>query len=169
LKQGKLLILGRKVNSHRGLGVIRRVIIALLGSAFLLSSASATTYRWTGDDGQVIYSQVPPADGRPHTIIGPPPPPADAAREQSRLDALRQGFADRQEDKQLGADEQAKEAEKQAAVAKNCDTARRNIAALEGSPNRLIRQPDGSVTRMTPEEREAKLNEARKYIDENCR
>lgn len=169
MKQGKLLILDRKVNSYRELRVIRRVIIALLGSAFLLSSANAATYRWIDDSGQVVYAQVPPPGDRPYTLIGPPPPAADAAGDRSRLEALRQDLADRNEDQQIIAEQQAKAAEKQAVIDKNCDTARRNIASLEGSPNRLIRQSDGSVKRLLPEERAAKLTEARDYLKENCR
>lgn len=169
MEQGKLLTLGRKVNSHRGLRAIRGVILTLLGSAVLTTSVLAATYRWTGDDGRIIYSQIPPQDGRPYTVIGAPPPPADAERERAKLDALRQRQADQVEDKELAAEKAADEAKKQAAIDANCQAARSNIQALEGSPNRLTRMPDGTVRRLTPEEREAKLKEAREYITENCR
>lgn len=168
MKQGKLLTLGRKVNSRGGLGVIRGGIFALLGSAFLLSAVQAATYRWTDDDGQQIYSQVPPGGGRPYTVIGAPPPAADAAREQARLEKLRQQQADNREDRELADKEAAEAAKRQAIIDRNCAAARANIIGLEGSPNRLTRLPDGSVRRMLPEEREAKLAETRAYVEKNC-
>ncbi len=169
MKQGKLLILGRKVNSHRGLGPLWQGFFTLLCAAFLVTSAQAASYRWSGDDGQVIYSQVPPHDGRPYTVIGAPPPPADQAKEQAQLNALRQSQADAAEDKELAAKAQAEAAARQALIDRNCEIARGNIVALQGSLRRLIRQPDGSVRRLTPEEHDAKLAEARAYLTENCR
>lgn len=169
MKQGKLLTLGRKVNSRGGLGVIRGGIFALLGSAFLLMSAEAATYRWTDDDGQQIYSQVPPSGDRPYTLIGAPPPAADAARERARLEKLRQQQADQREDRELADREAANAAKRQAVIDRNCAAARANITGLEGSPNRLVRLPDGTVRRMLPEERQAKLAEARAYVEKNCR
>lgn len=149
--------------------MIRGVIAGLLGSALLLTAAQAASYRWTGDDGQIIYSQIPPADGRPYTVIGGPPPPADAERDRAALEALRQQQADRVEDEELAAEKQAKEAEQQAAIAENCANARRNITTLENRARQLTKMPDGSVRRLTPEERDAKIDEARKYLDEHCR
>jgi hypothetical protein len=117
----------------------------------------------------VIYSQIPPQDGRAYTRIGAPPPPADAAGSKARLDALRQSQADRREDREVAAEEQQQAAEKQAQIEDNCATARRNLETLQLGGRQLTRMPDGSVKRLEPAEREAKLQEARQYIEQNCR
>jgi len=170
LKQGKLLISGRKVNSHGQLRTISRVFAGLLGGACLLAGpALADTYRWTDDQGQIIYSQLPPPDDRPYTRIGTPPPPADAAGDKARLEALRQGLADRREDRELSRQKQQDTAQDQAIRDKNCITARANLRTLQSGGNRLVRLPDGSYTRFTPEERQRRVEEAQRYIKENCR
>jgi hypothetical protein len=171
LEQGKLLILDRKVNSHRQLRTNRRVIAALFGIALGLTAgaAAADTYRWTDDSGQVIYSQLPPQDGRPYSRIGAPPPPADAEGSKARLDALRQSQADRREDEAVAAEKQQQTAERDATIQQNCATARRNIETLQLGGRQMTRMPDGSIKRLEPAEREAKLQEARQYVQENCR
>jgi hypothetical protein len=148
-----------------------RVIFAALAVSLSLAAGSifADTYRWTDDNGQVIYSQIPPNDGRPFTRIGAPPPPADAEGSKARLDALRQSQADSREDRELAEEEQQKTAQQQAQIEENCATARRNLQSLQLGGRQLTRMPDGSVKRLEPAEREAKLQEARQYIEKHCR
>jgi hypothetical protein len=171
LKQGKLLILDRKVNSHRQLRAVRGAIAGLVCGAAMLGALEATadTYRWTDDQGQVIYSQLPPDDGRPYTRIGAPPPPADAEGDKARLEALRQSQADSREDRELSREAQQRDAEQQAVRDKNCAAARNNLGILEAGNNRRIRMPDGSTLRLTAEERQARIDKAKQYIKDNCR
>ena len=171
MKQGKLLILGRKVNSHKQLRAIRRVIAGLLGSALSLCalSTAADTYRWTDDNGQIIYSQAPPEGGRPYTRIGAPPPPADAEGDKARLNALRQSQADSREDRELSREEQQRTARQQSKIDQNCAAARKNLDTLENDYNRRIRLPDGTTQRLTPEERQSRIDQAKQFIKENCR
>ena len=49
----------------------------LLGLFLVTSQAFAGMYRWTDDEGDVVYSQTPPPDNRPVKPIAPPPPPAE--------------------------------------------------------------------------------------------
>jgi hypothetical protein len=171
LKQSKVLILGHKVNSRGQLRAIHGVFAALLGGLLLILSQPgwADTYRWTGDDGQTVYSQNPPADGRPYSKIGAPPPPADPAGARQRLDSLRQGQGERSRQQRQASEQQRKARTAQAAVEKNCKTARRDLDLLAGTPRRLFRLPDGSVRRLTAEEREAMREQAERYLKENCR
>jgi hypothetical protein len=171
VKQGKLLILGHKVNSCGQLRPLRGVFAGLLAGLLLgLSGIGwADSYRWTDDDGQTVYSQSPPADGRPYRKIGAPPPPPDADGARKQLDAMRQGQDERRQQQQQSEEEQRQAAEQQAAMEKNCDVARRNVSLLEGAPRRPVRMPDGSVKRLTTEERQALLDEARQYLQDYCR
>jgi hypothetical protein len=170
LKQGKLLILDRKVNSHRQLRVFRGVICGLLGSAMLLAAVgvSAATYRWKDDDGQIIYSQHPPADGRPSSVIGAPPPPADAEHEKARLEALRQNQADNREDRELSREASQEASASKAAMTKNCEIGRKNLQTLQTQSIRRIRLADGTIKRLTPEERQDLIDEAKRKIKDNC-
>lgn len=171
MEQGKLLALRHKVNSCGRLRVIRGVFACLLAGQLLLGPTAtlAATYRWTDDQGQTVYSQIPPDDGRPYRKVGAPPPPPDPEGARRDLENLRQGLADRREDKQRSQEEQQQAAEQRTETEKNCETARQNVSTLESGGRRLIRMPDGSVKRLTPEEREAKLEEARRYLQNNCR
>ncbi|WP_419611171.1 DUF4124 domain-containing protein [Thiolapillus sp.] len=49
----------------------------MLGLFLVTSQAFAGMYRWTDDEGDVVYSQTPPPDNRPVKPIAPPPPPAE--------------------------------------------------------------------------------------------
>lgn len=171
MEQGKLLALRHKVNSRGQLHAIRGGIGLILGGLLFATSlaAWAETYRWRDDDGQTVYSQIPPQDGRSYSRIGAPPPPPDAAGARKQLDTLRQEQADRRKERSQDRDKQQQATEQQAAADRNCETARQNMRALEGNPHRLMRMPDGSSRRLTESERREKLAEAKKYLQENCR
>jgi len=132
---------------------------------------AAQTYRWVDDQGQVVYSQTPPLDGRNATIIqAPPPPPAgSAAQAQQRLDAFKQA----EEEKRLQQGEAEALAKRETEVAeirkKNCEIGRTNLGLLQTRPpNTLFRFADGSTKRFTAEEHAAELEKAQKIVDENC-
>ncbi len=150
----------------------RKIILLAVTAALALTTAQvlAKMYRWTDDQGNVVYSQTPPPDDRPVKSIAPPPPPTDNPGEiqketlklQEQLDNLAR---ERKEKKQQ--QRQAKEEKK--AKAKNCSLARQNLKAIEEKPpNTLWGLPDGSYKRFTMEERQKKIDAMNKIIKENC-
>ncbi len=145
------------------------VIWALL--VFATASPAADTqdiYKWTNDQGEVQYTQFPPA-GRPVEILHGALPPAPSHENsgndlQKQLDAMEQ-----QNDKQL---QETRDAEQQAEIQKirkkNCEIAHKNLINLQRGGNVRYMGPNGEAIRLTEEERQKRIDETNQQIKENC-
>jgi hypothetical protein len=147
---------------------------ALLFLSIVAFSASAIAapgmYKWVDEDGEVVYSQFPPPDGREARTMKPPPPPAvSPAQAQQHLDQQMQRFADGREDRELAAQKSAEQEQKAGIARQRCETARRNLTGLEGRARQLFKTADGEYRRLTDEERQRKKAELQKVIAEDCR
>lgn len=148
----------------------RFLLLCLLGLVIGVPAHAAKGYHlWYDENGQAVYSQLPPEDGGPSQIVKPPPPPAESPEvAQQRLQEQIQKSADFFEDKAL-AQEKADQASSEAEQAKQrCDAAKKNLEVFEGSPRKLIMGSDGVAKRMTEEERQQKREEMQKIIAESC-
>ena len=149
----------------------RRPLVALLTLFCCLPAVAAEGFhKWYDENGQVVYSQFPPGEGQRSDLIKPPPPPAEAPEvAQRRLQDQLQRSEDVREDKAL-ADEKAAEQQAMASQSnQRCTQARNNLALLNGRPRQLYQLPDGTVTRMSEEQRQARRAEMQNVIDESCR
>jgi hypothetical protein len=158
-------MLPRKVNTGAGL-----LCVLFLGASLALTPvASAKTYRWVDESGQVVYSQFPPPPGTEADTMRPPPPPAEPDARQELQETL-QRLEDNREDRELAREKTEKEAAQARQQAEGCTAARQNIQVYRDSPpNRLIRDSSGEYRRVTPEQREEKIREAQEYLDKHCR
>lgn len=137
--------------------IITLFIIAL-GTAG--TASAATLYKWTDDEGNVHYSQTRPVDRNADQmqIKGSTPSaaqPQTPAEEKETPDAS-EPPAD------AGQDPKVVEIRK-----RNCETARSNLEVYKTSAR--IRQADGTLMALSDEMREARIQEAEKMIEENCR
>ena len=155
---------------HLGHPTLAPALLLMFGLAAALPAAAAKGYHlWYDENGQAVYSQFPPDDGRPTETVKPPPPPAEPEAAKQRLQERMQGLEDSREDKAL-AEQKAAEAEAEAAQAQQrCESARRNLEVLNGPPRQLYQRPDGSVVRMEEAERQRQRAEMQKIIAEDCR
>ena len=138
-------------------------------SLFSLNS-TAGVYRWVDDQGNVVYSQTPPPDGRETKLMAPPPPPAedpDAAMERIRAqsEALEKASQERQKQQQ----EKKQKAQLEAQRKANCEAARKNLETLRSRPpNTLYRTGKDEYRRFTIDELNQQIKEQEKIIQENC-
>lgn len=133
-------------------------------------SAAPGMHLWYDENGQAVYSQFPPGEGRQSTRIKPPPPPAESPEAaQQRLQQRLQRLEDNREDKALAREKAEKTKAERAFAEERCQSARQNLLGLEGQARQLFRKSDGSVSRLTAEDREAKRAEMRKIIEESCK
>ncbi len=124
----------------------------------------AQIYKWTDANGQVHFSQTPPADGKFERVH-----PADSSGLSTGLSKFV-----KESDKANSEEEQAHQAEmkKKAESAELCAKARERVSLLEEKgPHRMF-MPAASSTaapaRMTDEEFNKRLAEAQKSVSENC-
>ena len=145
--------------------------ISILFVSFFSSFLMAQAYRWVDDQGNTVYSQLPPPDDRTVKNITPPPPPAESPEEaQKKLDGeinqLNEAGKKRAVEKQYAA-------KKQADVKYNrqqCDNARMNLEAISNRPPQTLFQTgDEDYRRFTPDQRAAQIKQANETIKKYCR
>jgi hypothetical protein len=144
------------------LATIISIILALTTSA-----ATAAMYKWTDADGNTQYGQYPPAGVQATRIRADPQPasqPQAMPSPQQRLKELEQ----QQEKRNEKEAEAAAEKQKAETIKKNCEIAKKNLAGLQMGGHRLTRLSDGSYTRLNEEERQSRIAEAEKHIEEYC-
>lgn len=147
--------------------MIRNALLAL-GLALAASAAGAAMYKWTDSDGKTQYGQFPPPgaqterispSGTPHKVA-----PQDTGSPQQRLQEL--------EDQQQKQGEQAAEAQaaeqRRQVHQENCSIARKNLAVLQEGGHHRVRLPDGTVTYLTDEQKQQRIEQANQQIKDNC-
>lgn len=148
---------------------MKSLLRALLPLTLLFSAAlPAAMYKWVDEDGRTHYSQYPPPDQDYEALEPPPPPASDAGQARQELEGLLQ----RQDEQRQAREEAAKEtaaAEQQAEQRREaCEAARHNLQVLTTGGRKRITGPDGVARYLPEEERQAKIAEAQKQIEEYC-
>jgi hypothetical protein len=146
-------------------------IISILLVSFFSSFLMAQAYRWVDDQGNTVYSQLPPPDDRNVTTIAPPLPPANSPEEaQGKLDGQIKQMNEAEEKRAV---EKQSTAKKQADVKykkQQCTNARMNLEAINNRPPQtLFQMGDGEYKRFTPDQRAAQIKQANETIKMYCR
>lgn len=141
---------------------------ALLGMILILAplSAQAVFYKWVDQNGVTQYTQSPPPSGH-YREMSSPPPPASTAEQAPVAPASPQEDSASALAKTPSPDPQL-QAKHQQELQQSCRIARQNLQLLENRARLRIKAADGSLRVMSEEEKQAKLVETRKMIDENC-
>ena len=148
---------------------MRTLYLPLLLGLSLSHAALAAMYKWTDSEGNTVFSQTRPPDGREARTVAPPPPPAESPAEaQKRLHEMQQKLDDAREDRHLQAQQEQKALEEQHARQENCRKAKRNLQILEQRSRQLINAGDGQYRRYTPEEKAQKAAEYEAVIRRDC-
>jgi hypothetical protein len=139
------------------------ILITLTSAMALTGTASAAMYKWVDEEGNIHYSQTPPAGKETETIAPPPRVTAPAGQQQkAEEEGESPAAAQPQSDKSETLDEHQAEINR-----KNCETATKNLAIYQNS--KRIRTPEGKVMRLSEEMRQQKIEETQKAIDKYCK
>jgi len=144
----------------------RHLLTLLILAAVITAGVQAKTYRWINEDGVTVYSQSPPPDGASDVVKPPPPPPTGSEpfpSVQEQLKKLEEKRAARQTQEERRVDRTQQEAQRRAV----CETARRNLQALQGPP-RLVSISGGGYERLTEERRQQLIQAAKDQIERFC-
>jgi flagellar hook-basal body complex protein FliE len=147
-----------------------RLIEKLIILAFILlpssSSFAATTFKYSGEHGETVYSQTPPKNSNAEQVTVKSKPHTNTSR-PSAVEVLEK-FTRDNDDKQRAADKKTEEKRLSTTKKKNCTTAKQNLTVYEGPINKLVKDSSGNYKRLNEEERQAKIKAARKNIKEFC-
>ncbi|MGB5259441.1 MAG: DUF4124 domain-containing protein [Gammaproteobacteria bacterium] len=149
----------------------------LLGAALLLAAPASAEdiYKWIGDDNQVHYTQMPPPHGIEAILMQRSDVPADEEPGEAAemTDEPEQAVFDdtSSEPSEAAGDEGDADADGDAktaqALRENCSNARKNLASLNRGQVRYV-NPDGEIIRLTEEERQQRIEEAKAQIGVLC-
>ncbi|MPQ66731.1 MULTISPECIES: DUF4124 domain-containing protein [unclassified Pseudomonas] len=140
----------------------RSILMAGLLLALSPLCQAGPIYKWVDAQGQTHFDAQPPA-GQTATVVTPAignvpaPPPRPAVPASTAVGD--QQAVDARVKKQIADQEVVRKA--------YCEKARTNLAQLENNA-RVREEVNGEVRRLTDEERQTRLLETRKTIEENC-
>ncbi len=144
------------------------LLFAVLLAAAQSAGAETVIYKWVNQDGITQFTAQPP-DNLPYeriTVRGDsryqaPASPAlatePAASDETSSDVTR-----------ASTERQAKMAEDQELIAKNCEQARLNIQHIEPRRRVFVDDGAGGQRRLTDDERLALIEESRQYLKTYC-
>lgn len=142
----------------RSLIVAGSLLLALSGSAM-----AGQIYKWVDAQGVTHFGAQPPTGQTAetlNTVVAPPKPSTQASKaEQPDTPDVAQRDIDRKVKEQVA----TQEAERK----RYCETLRTNLAQLENNP-RVRVEDNGEMRRITEEERQSRIGEAKQKIGENC-
>lgn len=150
---------------------MRAILILLLLALCAAPAAAERFYKWTDAQGNVHYTDAPPAEGEYETLDAPASPAgAEGPTSAERAEAWRaeQQEAAAERERQRAAREEQRRAVEQRE--ENCRLARENVRVLEQNTRILLppEQEGGEPVRMSDEERLRRLEEAREKVAEFC-
>lgn len=146
---------------------------SLISSLLLLlcltsSIATATAYRWTDENGQIIYSQQPPTNQNTTQIKAPPPAassaPAEKTSAQKLIDAEKASEVKANEQQQAAAIDNITAEEKY----ENCLKARQQLANLQLKNRIKMIGPDGQATMLSEQQKLEEIAKTREAIKAYC-
>ena len=161
--------------------MVRRALVSslLVGSMLCMPTSAETLYRWTDESGEVQFSDRQPAAGIEFEVINgdsfapapPPPPLLDSARTVETIDVGggQQDPASNATPAGAAADPEVIAAEQARVSEHNCMVARKKLESLDTIPRVFRLDENGERVRMTEEERQAGIAEARRNIEKWCR
>ena len=127
-------------------------------------------YKWVDQNGAIQYTQIPPPAGSEVLEVRSAPPPADdAAAERARIQQESEALDERMDERREAAAEAELRAKNREIRQQNCTTATHNLAELNQGGIKRYRLPDGSVLRLTEEDRQKRIAETQAEIAENCK
>lgn len=141
-----------------------RFLMGLLVLFFSSAISAAPIYKWVDSNGTVHFGSEPPTHIEVEKIsikVAKPQPLLEPKPSQNSVEnkAPSQEEIDKQVRKQV--------AEEQAALNKQCTEMRTRLSQLKNNP-RLLTEIDGTITRLTEEQRQERIQELEQKIKEFC-
>lgn len=149
-----------------------RTATLLLAPLLLQSPVFGDIYKWTDKTGEVHYTQTPPPSGIATQKIDGAPPPAESQQtiheEQKKLQQRLEAFDERRAEQEEEETMRKLEKEDKKINEKNCITAKNNLAKLHQGGIKRYLTPEGEVIRLTEEDRQRRISEANKQVEQYC-
>ena len=134
-----------------------RIFITSLLFSLIMASASAATYKWVDENGNVVYSQQPPREG-PYETIKTKKPSSVSLQPTPAQSSFMAGKEKEAEEAKKDNTVQQEVAKGEAARAENCKAAKHNLEAYTAF--RRVRNEKGEVVMLDDDVRAKRIEEA---------
>lgn len=140
------------------------ILFGAVAFSWVTLSSGAGVYRWVDEKGVTHYGEKPPAPGVGEKIKvsapGPSSTPAPAAKTAANQTTPGNAAA-------TGAESAAANAQTEV-MKKNCEAYAANLRVLKEHGRIREQGNDGQVKMLTDEEKQSRIQQAEKFIAENC-
>jgi len=134
--------------------------------ALFITASFADVYKWTDNKGVVHYTQYKPLNFKSELVKGKAPPPASDSRDLNKAYAEQIDQRGKQRQEQQAASKAS--SSKSDFNAQQCDTAKKNLAALQAGGRVSYVDASGQSITMSAEEMQSRVGEANKQIEFYC-
>jgi hypothetical protein len=138
------------------------IIAALTALALSAAAQAAQIYKWVDDQGVTHFDAQPPAGRQTQQIDIQKPPTAPAASDNSKS-----AMEAEAEQREINNAVKKKVAQQDARRAEDCKILRTNLAQLQNNP-RVREQVEGGLKRLSEDERQGRIAETQKAINDYC-
>ncbi|WP_122666657.1 DUF4124 domain-containing protein [Pseudomonas viridiflava] len=138
------------------------IFAVIMAAAFSVPAHAAQIYKWVDDQGVTHFDAQPPAGRQTQQIDIQKPPAAPAASESSKS-----AMEAEAEQREINNSVKKKVAQQDARRAEDCKILRTNLAQLQNNP-RVREQVEGGLKRLSEDERQGRIAETQKAINDYC-
>lgn len=144
--------------------------LALVGLLVLswTAPAQAVVYQWVDENGAQQFSQRPPPDRDYKAITPVPNPPGDVEEAKKRMQTILELQKASQEAREKRQHEQQEKTAKKKLRQQQCRQAQERLTNLQSRPRVRVTNADGTVRRISEEERQEKIRNTSSLIEEVC-
>ncbi len=150
------------------ISMVNPKILLLLFIVSIPSLTNAQAYRYTDDNGQTVYSQIPPTNKEAQVIKPPPPPSSSGTAEKTAIEktiATEQAKEEKVKEEQKEIDASHLTAEEKRT---NCEKAKKYLGELQLKARIKLIGPDGQATMLTEEQKNAEIAKTKGMIKSFC-
>lgn len=157
----------RRINPISSSSNITKLTVSAVALLLTVAAgaAQAEIYKWTDKQGVQHYSEQPPASSNYEKVkpnyAPAATPPATQPKDQPQSDP-------KKTDPERALQEQKYKEEAARVRQQNCETVQQRLADLESSPRITIKDTDGTLKRLSDDERQAKITDTQELIKKYC-
>ncbi|MDZ7787474.1 MAG: DUF4124 domain-containing protein [Halofilum sp. (in: g-proteobacteria)] len=125
-------------------------------------------YKWVDEEGVTHYSQQPPPSGDAARVGVDSPPDEELERERQEMEATGERLEARREERREAERQARTNAAEREQREQRCADLRSSLSKLTENRRLLVPDGEGNVRRLPEEERQERVAERRRQIEEEC-
>jgi hypothetical protein len=125
-------------------------------------------YKWVDEEGVTHYSQQPPLSGDAARVGVDSPPDEELERERQEMEATGERLKARREERREAERQAQTNASEREQREQRCADLRSSLSKLTENRRLLVPDGEGNVRRLPEEERQERVAERRRQIEEEC-